>query len=477
MIDQLSTGVPQAAQSANTASRDRKQSAADKDDKADTFEDVVSKAGQQQTGQGSDKDAQVGRRLRADAKESASDLRPKAAFELSVALHGFGNIVPAQGQTQGQSQVKVAVKNGAKPADQTGQQSEADAAKLREKLKHASQQAERSSRRNQAAGGDMQTEADEALTPSDELSLLLGLTSAKETDVKHEKKAAAGKKTEDKDDDEQDVRLDKLASKHDMAHADQVAAAVDSKRSGDTPASDGKSSQSDAVRLVSANGRGRSVDIEVPSVAGETQRDTAKAAAPKLDTATVLEARRYLGFSPEPNATALATAIKADPTWAEALQAAQGPDLGTLGKTASEVNTLKLQMNPENLGNMVASLKLKGEELTVELRVDSVEAYQQLSADHDDIVKALQDQGFSIDKVTVQLNATDRTDTGADRDMARQGQSQRDAETQQRDGQGNRSGRDDARRDQGRWTPSGAMADNSAGDGRGDIGRAGNIYL
>jgi chemotaxis protein MotD len=143
----------------------------------------------------------------------------------------------------------------------------------------------------------------------------------------------------------------------------------------------------------------------------------------------------------------------------------------------SEVNTVKLQMNPENLGNMVATLKLKGEELTVELRVDSIEAYQQLSADHDDIVRGLQDQGFSIDKVTVQLNAADRTNAGADRDMARQGQAQRDAEAQQRDGQSNQSGRNDGQREQPRWTPFGTSADGTAGDGSSDPGRAGNLYL
>ena len=118
-----------------------------------------------------------------------------------------------------------------------------------------------------------------------------------------------------------------------------------------------------------------------------------------------------------------------------------------------------------------------GEELTVELRVDSVEAYHHLSADHDDIVKALQDQGFSIDKVTVQLNATDRTDTGADRDMARQGQTGRDGQAQQREGQGGQSGRNDGRQDgQQRWTP-GEPRDNASGDGRTEPGRPGNIYL
>ena len=144
----------------------------------------------------------------------------------------------------------------------------------------------------------------------------------------------------------------------------------------------------------------------------------------------------------------------------------------------TEVNTLKLQMNPDNLGNMVASLKIKGEELSVELRVDSVEAYQELSADHDDIVKGLQDEGFTIDKVTVQLNATDRTDMGADRDTARQGQAQRDGQAEQREARDRQRGRSDERQDgRQRWAASGPLHDDGAGNGRTDGARSGNIYL
>ena len=269
-----------------------------------------------------------------------------------------------------------------------------------------------------------------------------------------------------------------LVAKTDMPRAEHAAATVDARFANDAPASDGKS-QGDVVRLVSANGRGRPVEVEVTPVVGETQRETPKTSnAPKFETATVLEARRYLGFTPEPNTTALATAIKADPTWTEALQATERSGLGTLGNTVTEVNTLKLQMSPENLGSMVASLKLKGEELTVELRVDSIEAYQQLSADHDDIVKGLQDQGFSIDKVTVQLNATDRTDTGADRDTARQGQAQRDGQAEQREARDGQRGRSDERQDgRQRWTAPVPVHDDAAGNGRGDAARPGNIYL
>jgi hypothetical protein len=552
MIDQLPTAVPQPAQSAISANRDRKQASAEKDDQANSFEDIVSKAGQQESRRGKGKDGEIDLRPQSEAESRRStDNRSKTTFELSAALRGFGTSAQAQGQnttqvqaltqaqalaqvqvlTQAQAnvhaQLKITVTDIARVADgvedtgqqaeaglaelvdklesapqqaekladmiqqfsgdavakiaervdQTGQQAEAGLAKLVEKLKDATQQAEKLADKIQQVSGDAVADAGQPLTPSDELGLLLGLT--KETDAKHGKKLSDDDKVEKTDDDdEQDSHGDKLTANSDTSRVDHISAGADAKLAKDSPAADDKSSHNDVVRLVSTNGRGRSVDIDVSSVPGDTQREAAKpATTAKVDTATVLEARRYLGFTPEPNATALTTAIKADPTWTEALHAAQSSDLSTLGNTVSEVNTLKLQMNPENLGNMVATLKLKGEELTVELRVDSIEAYQQLSADHDDIVRGLQDQGFSIDKVTVQLNAADRTNAGADRDMARQGQAQRDAEAQQRDGQSNQSGRNDGQREQPRWTPFGTSADGTAGDGSSDPGRAGNLYL
>jgi chemotaxis protein MotD len=237
----------------------------------------------------------------------------------------------------------------------------------------------------------------------------------------------------------------------------------------DAPA-EGDDKNSGAVRVVSADGRGRAVEINLAKVTSEQSKDLDKSStSPRIETATVLEARRYLGFTQDTNASVLANAAKADPGWSAALRAADRLDLVTLGNTVTEVNTLKLQMNPENLGNMVASLRLKGEELTVELQVSSVEAYRHLSADQDDIVKALQDQGFTIDKVTVQLNAAERTDTGTDRDLSRQGQ--------QREDQGGRS--DPGRGRDGERSRSGADPENRAplaDDSTAGAGRSGDIY-
>lgn len=490
MIEQYSSGMPQVSQPAAVTNRDR-QAATEQDDKSGSFEDFV-KAGDRgsdrtskQATQKQDDDPRTTKQ-EIDLDRPVIDKTPKVAFELSAALRGLGlqqgnqqqaGQAPAQAKTQN---FKEALKPGDRNVAADKQQPDAVLAKLVEKMKHAVQT------EKPVAAEKAQAADQKQMTASDELSLLLGMpTSSKDVDAKHGKKSSAEQvdKSEKKSDAD-DKGTDAVGKKADANTADPMLITIDTRHHGkdDDAASDdnGSSSRGDVVRLVNANGRGRSVDIDV-AVPGTQAQDGAKSTTssntPKVETATVLEARRYLGFSTETNGNALAQAIKSDPTWTEALQGAQRTDLSSLGNTVTEVNTLKIEMNPEHLGNMVATLKLKGEELTVELRVNSVEAYHHLSADHDDIVKSLQDQGFSIDKVTVQLNATDRTDTGADRDLRQgqgQSQGQRDGQTAQRDGQGNRN---DGQPEQPRWTQSGQQSDGNSGDGSADAGRTGNIYL
>ena len=376
---------------------------------------------------------------------------------------------PAEGLDAQRAKGRGVVRETASEAGRIGEDHQAD--KVR-RTRHAAEA-------RQPVAGDRDIDASPALSSTDELGLLLGLSTVKETDTRSGRKSGISDKDDADDKGSDAMTPEPLPAKAETLHAGHPILGPGENRQGmDAVHDDASPSSTDGVRFVSADGRGRPVDMPVDKNAAEQSRSADKPANDlRLDTATVLEARRYLGFSIDGNATALANAAKADPTWSTALQAAQRPDPGTLGNTVTEVNTLKLQMNPENLGNMVASLKLKGDALTVELRVESIEAYRHLSADHDDIVKALQDQGFSIDKVTVQLNATDRTDTGADRDMARQGQAQREGQAQ-RDGQGGQPGRNDGRPDE-RSHRAGIrdMADAASDDRGTDGGRPGNIYL
>lgn len=72
------------------------------------------------------------------------------------------------------------------------------------------------------------------------------------------------------------------------------------------------------------------------------------------------------------------------------------------------LNTLKIQLNPAELGVVTATMKLNGDNLQVQLRVENVEAYRLLSEDSSSIVKALKGQGFGIDQISLTLATSDR---------------------------------------------------------------------
>ncbi|GHC64509.1 flagellar hook-length control protein FliK [Limoniibacter endophyticus] len=69
---------------------------------------------------------------------------------------------------------------------------------------------------------------------------------------------------------------------------------------------------------------------------------------------------------------------------------------------SSATHLLKVNLNPAELGAVVASLHLSGSHLKVAIQTESVEAYRQLSMDSDALVKALQSMGYDVDGVTVQ---------------------------------------------------------------------------
>jgi chemotaxis protein MotD len=102
---------------------------------------------------------------------------------------------------------------------------------------------------------------------------------------------------------------------------------------------------------------------------------------------------------------------------------------GTLASYASEmasalptadtrpITTLKLQLNPIELGNVTVSIAGKGDEISVEIQVENLEAQQRLSSDTDAIVKSLRGLGFEVDRFTVQqvaptANAGQQQSTG-----------------------------------------------------------------
>ena len=74
-------------------------------------------------------------------------------------------------------------------------------------------------------------------------------------------------------------------------------------------------------------------------------------------------------------------------------------------------HTLKIELHPAELGVVNAHLRLTGEQLSIELRPDTQEAYHRLSSDSDTITKALRDLGLDVGKVTVLQPAIAATPT------------------------------------------------------------------
>lgn len=161
-------------------------------------------------------------------------------------------------------------------------------------------------------------------------------------------------------------------------------------------------------RFAREDGKGRQLDLKV-SAAGRRSAEAEDVPAPKIENVTVLESRRYLGLAANSNASALTTAISTNSSWSAAMQsgsplfaAAENPATGKV------VNTLKLQMHPVDLGSVTATLRLTGDQLNVDIRVETGEAYRQLSDDQKGILKALKAQGFAVDQINVVLVQPDQ---------------------------------------------------------------------
>ncbi|WP_176479041.1 flagellar hook-length control protein FliK [Mesorhizobium sp. WSM3860] len=98
--------------------------------------------------------------------------------------------------------------------------------------------------------------------------------------------------------------------------------------------------------------------------------------------------------------SALAEAIASD---SGVQQAYSSASIGSQASTSVAVSThvLKIELHPAELGTVTASLRLSGEQLSIEMKPETHEAYRRLTADCDAIVKSLRSLGFDVDHVTI----------------------------------------------------------------------------
>lgn len=73
----------------------------------------------------------------------------------------------------------------------------------------------------------------------------------------------------------------------------------------------------------------------------------------------------------------------------------------TANSVAVPTHVLKIELHPSELGTVTASLRLSGEQLSIEMKPDTHEAYRRLTADSDAIVKSMRSLGFEVDHVTI----------------------------------------------------------------------------
>lgn len=71
------------------------------------------------------------------------------------------------------------------------------------------------------------------------------------------------------------------------------------------------------------------------------------------------------------------------------------------GPVAVPTHVLKIELHPAELGMVTANLRLSGEQLSIELKPETHDAYRRLSSDSEAIVKSLRGLGFDVDKVSI----------------------------------------------------------------------------
>lgn len=187
--------------------------------------------------------------------------------------------------------------------------------------------------------------------------------------------------------------------------ADSMPALPDSGTATDTAQS---------FRVTRADGRGGALDMSIFK-SGDDAADVkvGASAGGDMQTVTVLDSRRYLGLAANSNSALVAGSLAGDREWSAAMQPGSAlSNAANLTSTGKVVNTLKIQLRPDNLGDVTATMRLSGDQLSVDLKVQTGDAYRQLHADQSRMVDALRAQGYQVDNITVTLasNADQQSD-------------------------------------------------------------------
>ncbi|QPB20287.1 flagellar hook-length control protein FliK [Rhizobium sp. 007] len=224
-------------------------------------------------------------------------------------------------------------------------------------------------------------------------------------------------------------------------------------------------------RLSRADGRGESMDIRI----GADQEASAAKAKSDIESVTVLDSRRYIGLAQ--NSASVTAAILGDREWTGAMQPSSAlSNAAEWTSTGKVVNTLKIQMTPIDLGLVTATMRLSGDALNVDLKVETGAAYRQLKEDHGKIIEVLRSQGYAIDNVTISMAPVEKPDAG-NQANAQEQSSQQQSLQQGQGGEARERHAQTAQRGNGGLNGAGETYVEDVASGAAGGGASGSVYL
>ncbi|MBX4953784.1 flagellar hook-length control protein FliK [Rhizobium binae] len=228
-------------------------------------------------------------------------------------------------------------------------------------------------------------------------------------------------------------------------------------------------------RLSRANGRGVSMDVHIGADQAGPKDGSKKA---DVENVSVLESRRYIGLAQNTNSAAVTAALSGDSEWARAMQPSSAlSNAAEWTSTGKVVNTLKIQMNPIDLGLVTATMRLSGDALNVDLKVETGAAYRQLKEDHGKILEALRSQGYAVDNVTISMAPVERADAGNQAGGQGQASQQQSLPQQGQGGAARERHNQTAQRTDGGFNGAGESGIEDASAGGARSRGAGGVYL
>ncbi|TAY72724.1 flagellar hook-length control protein FliK [Rhizobium ruizarguesonis] len=210
-----------------------------------------------------------------------------------------------------------------------------------------------------------------------------------------------------------DKKLDAKAGGHASDALAAVSRNIESDKADDIKvpgAENAEAADGRTFRISRADGRGVSMDVHIGTDQAGAKDGSKKA---DVENVSVLESRRYIGLMQNSNSAAVTAALSGDSEWARAMEPSSAlSNAAEWTSTGKVVNTLKIQMNPLDLGLVTATMRLSGDALNVDLKVETGAAYRQMKEDHGKILEALRSQGYAVENVTISMAPVERPDAG-----------------------------------------------------------------